>query len=380
MNRLKGILYTIIGWLACLGWRRSAATKRILIVRIDEIGDYMLWRPFLHEIITADQYRGYEFHFCGNKSWKSLFDTFDADIITQSFWMDKIRFKKEMSYRYRFLRNCYQQHYAVVINPTFSRDKRYDDSIVKATRAAEKIGMKANTESIQPYELGYDAHLYTRLFDHPEKPLFEFIRNRMFTEFVTGQPSQIGNIKIDSKRLPTISFTIPEKYFVVFPGSRSATRIWPAENFARVAQYLFEQYGWTAIVAGTKTDALYIDAFCNQYPNPVSNLAGKTSLPEMLSLLKNAQCLVSVDTGSVHLAAAVGCTVFGIFNGSQYKRFAPYPKEIAGNIYPIYPDDVELELQNNNLVKQKYEFVVRVPYASVKAEKVILAIYQHFAQ
>ncbi len=380
MNRLKGIIYTIIGWLACLGWRRSAAIKRVLIVRIDEIGDYMLWRPFLHEIITAEQYRGYEFHFCGNKSWKSLFDTFDAEAITHSFWIDKIRFKKEMGYRYRFLRNVYQQNYAAVINPTFSRDKRYDDSIVKATSAVEKIGMKANTESIQPYELGYDAHLYTRLFDHPEKPVFEFIRNRSFTEFVTGQPSRITDTKVNTNCLPLLSVQVPEKYFVVFPGSRSAARIWPAENFARVSQYLFEQYGWTAIVAGTKTDAPYIEAFCKQYHNPVSNLAGKTSLPEMLSLLKNAQCLLSVDTGSVHLAAAVGCTVFGIFNGSQYKRFAPYPREIANNIYPIYPDDVAAELQDDTLVKQKYEFVVRVPYASVKAEKVILAIYQHFTQ
>jgi ADP-heptose:LPS heptosyltransferase len=77
----------------------------------------------------------------------------------------------------------------------------------------------------------------------------------------------------------------------------------------------------------------------------------------------------------VHLAAAVNCTVFGIFNGSQYKRFAPYPKELAANFHAIYPDNVEAELNDPAIVKEKYEFVVDVPYASVPAEKVIHAIY-----
>jgi hypothetical protein len=100
----------------------------------------------------------------------------------------------------------------------------------------------------------------------------------------------------------------------------------------------------------------------------------------MLSLLKDAQCLLTVDTGSVHLAAAVGCTVFGVFNGSQYGRFAPYPKEVADNVYAIYPDEVEQELKDPELVKQKYEFVVSVPYDSVKPEKMILAIHQHYSE
>jgi hypothetical protein len=52
MNRLKGIIYEMIGWLATKGRRRSAMNKRLLIVRIDEIGDYMLWRPFFESHCT----------------------------------------------------------------------------------------------------------------------------------------------------------------------------------------------------------------------------------------------------------------------------------------------------------------------------------------
>ncbi|MES2005958.1 MAG: glycosyltransferase family 9 protein [Bacteroidota bacterium] len=378
MNKLKGRVYDWVLSFATLGFRRKTATPKILIVRVDEIGDYMLWHPFLKELTNAERFNGYEFHFCGNKSWQSLFDTFDKELVSKCFWMDKTGFKKKMSYRYRFLRSVFQENYTIVINPTFSRDKRNDDSIVKAAKAKERIGMVSNLETVKSYEAGYDKELYTQLFVHAESPIFEFERNRLFTEFVTSNKSTIPNTSVDTSRLPALHLSLPEKYFVVFPGSRSAARIWPVENFVRVAQYLFDQYGWTAVVAGTNSDAVYTEAFCAQYTNPVLNIAGKTSLSEMLSLLKYAQCLLSVDTGSVHLAAAVNCTVFGVFNGSQYKRFAPYPPEIASNMCPVYPDDVEIELKDAQLVKTKYEFVVEVPYASVKAEKMILAIHNHF--
>lgn len=379
MNRFKDHIYQVIGWLATLSWRNTTGAKKLLIVRADEIGDYMLWRPFLKEIAQYPAYRNWEIHFCGNKNWQSIFDTLDGELVTRCFWMDKTAFKTKMGYRYRFLHSIFRENYTVVINPTFSRDRRYDDSVVAAAKAKERIGMMANRESLRSYEAGYDRQLYTFLFDHTTKPIFEFERNRLFTEFVTFNRCSVPDTKIDLTRLPPLQQVLPDRYFVIFPGSRSAARIWPTAHFILAADYLFEQFGWTAVIAGTKNDKVYIDAFCKQYRHPYTNMAGKTTLPEMLGLLKDAACLLSVDTGSVHLAAAVGCTVFGIFNGSQYKRFAPYPKEMAANFYAIYPDDVEKELADAELVKTKYEFMVPIPYASVKAAKVILSMHEHFS-
>ena len=377
LNRLKGILYDCIGLLACSGSRPPSGLK-LLIVKTDEIGDFMLWHNFLQELVSADQFKGHEIHFCGNSSWKSLFETFDNNLVQQCFWLQKVRFKKNMRYRLDFLANIYRQQYTCVINPTFSRDKRNDDAIVKSSKSPKNIGMVANLESVRSYERGYDKGLYTRLFDHPEKPVFEFIRNRLFTEFVTGKKSLVQDTKIDTDKLPPLPAELRGKYFVVFPGSRSKARIWPATNFVTVSKHLFEQYGWTAVVCGGPDDAEYADAFNAAYTNPLVNITGKTSLPQLMTVLKNAQCLLSVDTGSVHLAAATGCTVFGIYNGSQYGRFAPYPASMAPNFYPVYPDNVEAELADASLVKQKYEFVVDVPYSAVTPEKISKQTDLHF--
>lgn len=379
MNRIKGIIYEIIGLLARTGFRSKPAQKKLLIIRVDEIGDYMLWRNFLNEITAAPAYRNHTVHFCGNKSWKNIFEKFDADTVQKSFWIDKLRFKKELKYRYRFLRMIYQQGYDTVINPTFSRDKRYDDSIVKAAAAKNRIGMVANTESVQPYELGYDKHLYTQLFDHPEKPVFEFYRNKLFTTFITGIPSAVEDTKVPLALVE--SYTgLPEKYAVIFPGSRSASRIWPVSSFITVAKHLYESQGLTMVVCGASGDAVYTTAFCEQYPYPYVDLTGKTSLTEMLAVLQKAVLLVSVDTGSVHLATAVGCTVVGIFNGSQYKRFAPYPKELTAHFYTCYPDAIEKELSDPMLVESKYEFVISEPYSHVSPEKVIKQVNEFFSK
>ena len=373
LTRIKGILYDCILLLSGIGYRQQAHHPKLLIIRVDEIGDYMLWRNFLNEICASPKYRDHEIHFCGNKNWKSLFQQFDAAAVNKSFWIDKTRFKKEISYRYRFLRMIYQQGYTTVINPAFSRDKRFDDSIVRAAKAKHNIGMTANTESVQAYELGYDKHLYTSLFSHDARPVFEFYRNKLFTEFVTGVASSVADTGIPPALLP-VYHGLPEKYMVIFPGSRSKSRIWPVAHFVQTAGYFYAQKGFTAVVCGAANDQAYTDAFCSSYPHPLLNLTGKTSLPDMLSILRQAALLLSVDTGSVHLAAAVGCPVAGIFNGSQYGRFAPYPKELASNFAAVYPKHIQQELTDPEIVRKKYEFVVDIPYDSVTPEQVIEAV------
>jgi ADP-heptose:LPS heptosyltransferase len=98
-------------------------------------------------------------------------------------------------------------------------------------------------------------------------------------------------------------------------------------------------------------------------------MTAKTSLPELLNIIKNASCLISVDTGSIHLAASMDCLTFGIFNGSQYGRFSPYPKEICSNIISFYPKQVIEDINNKDF--SKYELISNNSYNDVTAKEVI---------
>lgn len=376
INRLKGFLYNIIEFFATQGSRKTNTSKKILLLRVDEIGDYILFRSFIKPILETNICVNATIHFCGNTSWQQLFELEFGNSFSKVYWLQKNNFKSKILYRYSFLKSIYKENYSTVINPTFSRAKRVDDAIVKAAKAINNIGMKRNNENYEVYENNFDKSLYQSIFQPKEKLLFEFERNKLFAENITNTninaSLQFNNELIQKHEVKDL----PENFAVIFPGSRNKYRIWPTENFVTVSNYLVETHQLKIIVCGSMTDAVYAESFIQQCPFTVINLVGKTNLLQMLYILSKAKCLLSVDTGSIHLAASVNCTTFGIFNGSQYGRFSPYPKTIIKNIYAVYPDEVETDIIKNNL--NKYEYVVNIPYAAVDAKKIISVIKHHF--
>jgi ADP-heptose:LPS heptosyltransferase len=375
MNRIKGFVYDLITFFASIGSRNRNTAEKVLIIRVDEIGDYLLWRKFITELLEASICAHKEVHFVGNTAWKALFELeFTNNPFAKIYWLNKNLFKTSIFYRFTFSRHLFQAHYSTVINPTYSRAKRVDDSLVKAAKANSNYGYVRNNENYLPYEQSYDSNLYDKLLPIQQKPVFEFYRNKAFTEWLTQNKSLISNTHLaDTISLPEVKtkYQLPATYFVLFPGSRSNKRIWSADNFTIVSNYLYDQYKYTVILAGAASDSQYGEAFENNYTHPMVNLIGRTNLPETLALLKGAKCILSVDTGSIHLAASVNCLSFGIFNGSQYGRFSPYPNIFSNKIKSIYPVSIANEITNLDLVNEKYEHIVPIDYNEVTALQVI---------
>jgi len=376
LNSFKGLIYDIIGFLAYFGKVNDLRKKKALILRVDEIGDYILWRKFITPILQSKKLEHYEIHFVGNQSWHSLFDLEFKGIFQKTYWLDKTKFKKNMIYRYIFLNNIAKENYTIIINPTYSRAKRVDDSIVKAAHSSANFGFIRNNENYLPYEQNFDNQLYHHLFDLKNKTSFEFKKNKAFTEWFCKKSLSITSINFDAALLPSLKIEpFPNSYFIVFPGSRSSARIWSTENFIEVSNYLFEKYQLTTLICGGNGDIEYANNFIQNYRHPYIDMTGKTSLPELLSIIRNATCLLSVDTGSIHLAASVGCLTLGIFNGSQYGRFSPYPKDISSNSISFYPKQVVDDINKNEL--SKYELITFVSYNDVSSKEVIDYIASH---
>lgn len=370
LNRIKGFAYDIVLYFVLFTIKNKNKSKKVLIIRVDEIGDYILWRKFIHPILNSYDLTNHEIHFLGNESWQSLFELEFKETFTKLYWLKKINFKKNLSYRYSFLKKIAKENYAIIINPTYSRAKRIDDTIVKAANATTNIGILRNNENYLPYEQNFDRQLYHKLYKVQEQYGFEFNRNKEFAEWVCKSSIPNLNLNFKSNTLPQSHIALPENgYFIVFPGSRSSARIWDTENFIVVSNYLYQKYKLTAIVCGGQGDIVYAERFIQAYSNPLINITAKTSLVELLSIIKNAACLLSVDTGSIHLAASVDCLALGIFNGSQYGRFSPYPKEISSKIISFYPKQVLEDINKNEL--SKYELISTISYNDVSPNEVI---------
>ena len=98
---------------------------------------------------------------------------------------------------------------------------------------------------------------------------------------------------------------------------------WPQAHFASVADHFLKQ-GWEVWLLGGKADQTVAGDIVRSSSDPEHcvDLTGKTSIGDAIDLLAHARAAVSNDSGLMHVAAATGTVVVGIF-GSSSERHTP---------------------------------------------------------
>jgi ADP-heptose:LPS heptosyltransferase len=99
---------------------------------------------------------------------------------------------------------------------------------------------------------------------------------------------------------------------VLQPGSTDPRRCWPAASFAAVGDAL-AAVGAQLAVNGTAAEAPLARRVIDLMVYPAINLSGKLDLGGLCGLIEGAACVVSNDTGPLHLALAIGTPAVGIF-------------------------------------------------------------------
>lgn len=81
---------------------------------------------------------------------------------------------------------------------------------------------------------------------------------------------------------------------------------WSVPRFQQVISYLTQHRSAVPIFLGTANDAAAIEALRGKLPDRGISLAGKTTIPELAATLSQCDLTVSLDTGTFHVARAVG--------------------------------------------------------------------------
>jgi len=119
--------------------------------------------------------------------------------------------------------------------------------------------------------------------------------------------------------------SVSERFVVMNPGAGWATKRWPAESFAAVADCL-KANGVDTVLIGSKAES---DVASAQQVERASEstpamLVGKTNIEELIALLSLANGHLGGDTGSTHIAAALGKPAVGLYSITRPKRSCPY--------------------------------------------------------
>lgn len=109
-----------------------------------------------------------------------------------------------------------------------------------------------------------------------------------------------------------------------FPGgSGKEYKEWPLERWSELGKWLILQDRLVLISGGAedRVRAEYLAEELRKIGGQAKSLAGKYSLGEMAGLLQQAQVVISVNTGIMHLAAAVGATVVALHGPTSLVRW-----------------------------------------------------------
>jgi len=123
---------------------------------------------------------------------------------------------------------------------------------------------------------------------------------------------------------------------VVAPGARfGPAKQYPAERFAAAARTLAHKWDCRIVLLGTAEDAAATTAVHNMIPESI-DLTGRTNLGQLLAILQSAKVTLSNDSGTMHLAAAVGGAVVGVFGSTNPAWTAPLGPRAQYIVQPVF--------------------------------------------
>ena len=317
------VVLCLIDVLLLFNKRESKNTESVLIIRLDAIGDFILWLDSAQYFRKI--YSDKKIVLLGNQTWADLAKKFPY---WDAVWeLDRRKFYRNLPYRVRLLKKVRKAGFEVVMQTTYSREFLYGDAIVRISGARKKIGSVGDCIIIQPIEKKISNLFYTQLIPATPKPLMELQRN---AEFVRGldyifQPGLPDIMPVAQGINNPVANSSP--YFVLFAGASWAGRQWPIEKFSELASLVFHETGMSAVICGGATERQLGEALIAIMDIPVVNMVGETSLAELVAVIRDAQFLLGNETSAVHIASAVTTPAFCLLGGGHYRRFMPYDIE-----------------------------------------------------
>lgn len=108
------------------------------------------------------------------------------------------------------------------------------------------------------------------------------------------------------------------------PSARWDTKQWSAASFASVADHLQREAGACVVMIGGRAERPRGEQVIRHMRSAPIDLVGKTTVKELIALLRRVGALITNDSGPMHLAAAVGTPVVALFGPTDPARTGPY--------------------------------------------------------
>lgn len=116
----------------------------------------------------------------------------------------------------------------------------------------------------------------------------------------------------------------------IAPGaSYGAAKCWPPEYFAQLAERLISECGADVIFFGTVAEKDIATRIRSHMKSRAISLVGETSMRELAAMFASCSVFIGNDSGAMHVAAAAGLPVIGIFGSTDPEGTAPVTQQFT---------------------------------------------------
>lgn len=301
--------------------------KRLLIIKTDAIGDYILFRNFLVEVKTTQKYQDYEVDLLGNTLWQDVALLYDGSLVSRFYFAKANDLYHEPFGVLKLGFKLFCQNYELVLQPSSTRTF-INDGLAAITAAKQIVGFKGDFEAIAPKIKKRTDRFYTKLIHLPASIYFEFERTRFFFETVLQK-----EITLKGPSLPVKTST--QNYIAFCLGAGNNKRSWEATKFLELAQLVLKNTNYSIHLLGG-SDAAADASFIGKKlaSGRVKNSVTKTTIKEFIEAIAHSALVICNETSAAHIASACGKKAISILGGGHFGRFAPYPDHLINR--PIF--------------------------------------------
>ena len=326
--------------------------KRVLVVRLRSIGDTVLSTPSL---IALRRFLPDAQIDILLEDWVApVLDGFDAvDTVLTVSRNDK---KSRLETAWQIRRN----HYDVAFNLHGGTTATF---FVRASGAKYRVGLASYQYNFlythlatSPLDFWQTAHAHSAeqqlallgfvgvpVSDRPKSRLVvtEQALKSLKEKFDAGKAQErngtenfLSEINFDQSKIQNPK----SKFALIHPTAAFDTKQWSTENFARVAEFLFDK-GLPTIAVATRNERGVLETLQQTSRVPVW-IFDNLTLPEITALASRAKIFVGNDSGIAHIAAAVETPSIVIFGSSNINHWRPWTNarhEIVFEPLPCQP-------------------------------------------
>ena len=306
----------------------SPKKNKALIIKLDDIGDYILFRNNLEPFRNSPAIVNKEIWLIGNLMWKPIFERFDAHTVYHTIWVDKSKWKED-SYRFDIYSQVHKHAFETVYYPSATRRLLLDDLIAHASNAPE-IYCRSIDIYFPEWQQIAAKKLIAKEVPFDKNNIMEYEFNKQFFEGLLEEEWQKSPPRLDLNNKGQLKIGI-------FPGAAHKSKRWPARKFNKLIKLILENYSrYEIVVLGSASDLKRSKELVKGLENDsrVINKTSKTNLVELIEEISTCNLMITNDTSAFHISAALNNKTIILANGVHHKRFIEYPN---ANIVPVYP-------------------------------------------